>query len=410
MSVWTSKRIGDQARQFASPRFAQLEQAVQARDISRVEAVANAVRKEYLVAHDGLIWAIARALSQAVKLRDTAQGEDIGFQVISQFMGEGDPPQYSQSDYKTRVRQVAAGWHWHATTFRVVEDDDRVSFILEPCGSGMRLVLSGAYLGTDPLELSDTPNRSNFMSKDFPNYCNHCSEMTHLALRGGSTTFLVEGWTDRRRYGGCLQHSYKSLAAVPSEFFQRVALPVPPAKAALGEAAPKRAFGPEELKEIETHPLDRLVGHAKSGNIEAALRAVEECRSGWEDSIHDVAVRWFSIVCSEVQKRYGTDDAASMLKAAAPEIFVHVMRAHNNAPDEVAWAAFWSIQGGLQDVRDAAGGLEYVNALKAVIDPELVDPELFVKCTNQGAESRGWTAAVRLDLDQGHLLHKVRSS
>lgn len=271
----------------------------------------------------------------------------------------------------------------------------------------MRLVLSGAYLGTDPLERSDTPTRSNFMSKDFPNYCNHCSEMTHLALRGGSTTFLVEGWTDRRRYGGCLQHSYKSLAAVPPEFFQRVALPVP-AKSGLGESAPKRVFDPEELKEIETHPLDRLVRDVRSGNIEAALRSVEECRSGWKDAIHDVAVRWFSIVCKEVQQRYGDDDAASMLKAAAPEIFVHVMRAHNNAPDAVAWAAFWSIHGSLHDVRDTAGGLEFVNGLNAVVDPALVDPELFVKCVNQGAASRGWTASVTLDLDEDRLVHRVR--
>ena len=103
---------------------------------------------------------------------------------------------YDAMDIREQVKTAAAGWHWHMTRFRLAEDADKVTFILEPCGSGGRLINEGAYYGTDsrPLSLMPQASAATFGEPDFPIYCNHCSELTAIGLRMGAYGFLMEGW------------------------------------------------------------------------------------------------------------------------------------------------------------------------------------------------------------------------
>jgi len=84
------------------------------------------------------------------------------------------------------VRRIADINHWHMSRFRVIEDEQKVTFLLQPCGSGGRLINEGRYYltGDRPFALMPRASRSTFSMPDFPVYCNHCSEMSRTILTG----------------------------------------------------------------------------------------------------------------------------------------------------------------------------------------------------------------------------------
>lgn len=387
-----------------TPRFDELEHAARRGDLRRVRVAAAAIRREYLPVHDGLIHAVARGLSHVSRVHGSAEAEEFGFAVVQVFSGQGTPPQYRQASLKERVATLAAGWHWHVTTFAIREYDDRITFELEPCGSGMRLILEGAYLGNDALAVSSAPSRSNFMSTSFPSYCNECSQATHLALANGSTTFLVEGWTDRRRYGGCLQHTYKDIALVPDEFYRRVNLPIP--ERSIRTPQHDRLFTPAELDRLQTHPLDLLVQAVAEGHNDEAIRLVRECRRSWAGAIHDVCVRWFSEIWRQARRRYGDPYVQQMTRVAGPEFLGYLGRPFSKAQ----WARFWSIHGGLVGSERLAGGRAFTIEPQALVDPDRVDVGLFVAALNEGIAARGWREAGTFAHRDGLLVHEVPNS
>src|SRR5438034_887776 len=44
---------------------------------------------------------------------------------------------------KDLVQRIADVNHWHMSRFRVLEDDEKITFLLQPCGSGGRLINEG---------------------------------------------------------------------------------------------------------------------------------------------------------------------------------------------------------------------------------------------------------------------------
>ena len=215
------------AEEFARTRFDAIADAIAAGNAGEVRRLGDLARAEYVAVHDGLRDVVGATLDFAARETSPEEGEGVGRRVIERMMGEaGAAPQYAQADLKARVRSIAAGWHWHVTTFDVAEDDDRITFHLDPCGSGGRLELEGRYDGEDGWLRSARPSPSTFMQTGFPAYSNHCAEMTRAGLAAGNATFVVEGW-DARRCGRCVQHTYKRADAVPAETYRRVGLKQP---------------------------------------------------------------------------------------------------------------------------------------------------------------------------------------
>ena len=174
---------------------------------------------EHHSAHDGYRNSVARVLSLILTKWGQAAVEE--FREAHGAWPDFQP--LCDESFRTQVEIVAGVNHMHLSSFRLIEDSSKVTLLYEPCGSGGRLINDGAYYGTReyPLTLMRQPSNSTFGEKDFPVYCNHCSEMTGTILANGGSCFLVEGWTTDHRYGGCRMHVFKSLSAVPDEFFHR---------------------------------------------------------------------------------------------------------------------------------------------------------------------------------------------
>ena len=407
-------KIKELASLFERNRFEQIKQALGTGDVRRVRELAMAVRAEYLPVHDGFRDAAALTLAYLCETYGMQKGEAMGRECIEKAMPGGDPPQYAQADFGDRVRTIAFGWHWHASRFRLTEDDEKVTFHLLPCGSGMRLIQEGYYkkgpfgppevglAGEGRVPRSKLPSKSNFMTKDFPAYCHHCSEMGHISLKNGISTFIVEGWTPLRSQGMCLQHTFKDTSLVPDEFYRRADLPIPHTRDKA--KVDKRFFSPGELHEIETHPLDRLVDRGEKGDINGALESVEECLVGWRDSIHDVYCLWPPLLWCEVHQGFGYEALVNVVRATAPEIFAHIRGANY-----LEWAAFWSIHLRLRRIEQRGQSIEFTVGPESIIVPNVLprDFSWYVDRLNEGIEKRGWKDLGDFKVKNKNLVHRL---
>jgi hypothetical protein len=392
-------------------RFDDLIEAVEAGDSGRARDIAAFLKAEYVIVHDGLRNAVARTLAESIRIAGPEEGEAIGRRVVLDLMGDGEIPQYSQGPIMERLNNIAAGWHWHATEFELVEDPERFTFILGPCGSGMRLIQEGKYQGKRALPLSVRPTLSTFMSTDYPSYCNHCSEMGHAALRFNKAVFIVEGWTPLREQGICLQHTYKDGHFPPDEFYERAGL-APPDRAALNlkVAEPRRWLTDEQLVWIATHPLDRVVQLVESGDLEEAMELVDECLFGWRDAIHDVYRFWLALLWIEVRDSLGYEAMEDVVRTSGYELLA-VMDSGQTPDPASAWREYWRCHLRLNHYQRRQGTGTYRNAVEALVDPCLTeageDAETLVGLISEGLDGDGGDLG-RLFLESGELVHEVR--
>jgi hypothetical protein len=390
--------------EFAHTRFDQIEGAIAAGDAEAVRRLGELARAEYLPVHDGMRDVVGATLDFVARATSPAEGEEVGRRVIERLMGAaGDAPQYTQSDLAERVRAITAGWHWHATRFEVSEDDDKVTFRLDPCGSGMRLEAEGRYDGPDGWLRSTRPSPSTFMQTGFPLYSNHCAEMTRAGLAAGNATFVVEGWRERD-CGVCFQHTYKRVAAVPAETYRRVGLERPESTSTANGQAPTRLFTADELDELATHPLERAARAVDAGDVDAALSSLRECRDAWGIAMHGAYRRWITMLWAEICETLGAEALGPALAATAPELLRH--RRGGGAYD---WAAFWSMHLGLRSVRERDGETEFEVEVAALVEPavESVTEDAFVDGLRRGLAARGWGDAGDFGRSEDVFVHVV---
>lgn len=392
-------------------RFDELIEAVEAGDAGRCRGIAALLKAEYVIVHDGLRNAVARTLAEAIRIAGPEEGEAIGRRVVLDLMGDGEIPQYSQGPIMQRLNNIAAGWHWHATEFELVEDPDRFTFILGPCGSGMRLIQEGMYRGKRALPLSVRPTLSTFMSSDYPSYCNHCSEMGHAALRFNKAVFIVEGWTPLREQGICLQHTYKDGHLPPDEFYHRAGLPLPDrASLEVKTADTRRWLTDEQLVWIATHPLDRVIQLVEGGDREKATELVDECLFGWRDAIHDVYRFWLALLWIEVRNTLGHQAMEDVVRSSGYELLA-VMDPTGSTDPGAAWKEYWRCHLRLNGY-DVTGGVgAFRNAIEALVDPSLTeageDAEALIDLIGEGIAGNGRHLG-RLSVEGDEIVHEVR--
>ena len=93
----------------------------------------------------------------------------------------------SDSDRRAIAQALAATWRAHSTSavgprpgaFEVAEDEEKLTFTMNPCGSGQRLWRNGRY-GPDGWGLTDEAHDWSYGRKGFPLYCTHCAFMNEL--------------------------------------------------------------------------------------------------------------------------------------------------------------------------------------------------------------------------------------
>ncbi len=211
---------------------------------------------EYVWTHDGMRNLNVRMQEAVYAHFGRSEGDRVSDRVY-QRMTDWAFAATDAPAFRDQVETFAMLWQWHRTPVRIVEDDEKVTYVMAPCGSGGRMINAGAYLPSArrPLTVLEEPSFASFGEAHFPNWCAHCAFSNRGYLVRSMPYFLLEGWSDHRRWGGCAAHSYKDIAFVPDEAFARVGVRRP---ANGPSVAPGRVFTDAELVELARPVIDRI--------------------------------------------------------------------------------------------------------------------------------------------------------
>lgn len=356
----------ERPRSEAIPSLLRGRELVQEKDWLGAGQVLSGAGEEYVWAHDGM-----RNLN--VRIQDAAYerfGRDAGDRLADAVYQRMTDWAFAATDtpaFRDQVTTFAMLWQRHRTPVRIVEDAEKVSYIMQPCGSGGRLVNEGAYLPTArrPLSVLEEASFASFSERNFPSWCTHCAFSNRGYLRRSMPYFLLEGWSDHRRWGGCAAHSYKDMAFVPREAFERVGLEAPELTA--GPVEP-RSFSDEELAELARPVEERILEAVARRDAAAALDLIERSWRAWMN-LHDAYRCWYAMWVALLTEQGGVALVDQLVDASAWELVAPVVEAADSG--EERWLQFWSNHTGAVVLEASAHGRRLSVSREALVHAEL---------------------------------------
>ena len=108
----------------------------------------------------------------------------------------------------------------------VEEDDEKFILTMQPCGSGGRLIDSGAYEGPLGYAKLKKPGPHTWGEADLPIYCAHCpwaQEIFPVSEVGEGMQLWIHASPFPKKPGDpCVQYVYKDPKYVPDRYYERV--------------------------------------------------------------------------------------------------------------------------------------------------------------------------------------------
>lgn len=195
-------------------------QAVEAGEKEKAQKLINRMAKEFQGMHD-------LYMNWAADLMDyiyTHHGEEALYQAMRGVVNNYMAPlaeAYGKADFKRQVTMATAGLRGHLAPLEIEEDDEKVTIKMNPCGSGQRLVESGAYEA--PRKLSRLkPHPMTWGLPDFPIYCAHSpiQEMIGIEKIGRPAFACIP--SEPMAKESCKFIIYKDPKAIPEQIYTRV--------------------------------------------------------------------------------------------------------------------------------------------------------------------------------------------
>ena len=196
-------------------------EAIDAGDKNRAKDLAQRMYREFNYLHDGYgIWVTGLqtyiykklgidALEEAEREAHTIEAKTV-FKPIE------------KTDIRSLVEHLAGGLRGHLQPIKIVEDDEKVSLTMQPCGSGERIIQSGGYKPEVGLATVKDPHPITWGKKDFPIYCVHCPVMEMLQIEATGSFGACHIVADPIYHGSCQFVFYKNPADIPEEFYTRI--------------------------------------------------------------------------------------------------------------------------------------------------------------------------------------------
>ena len=169
------------------------------------------------------------------------------------------------------IAHSCSGAGEHGGAFKLVEDEEKFTFILDPCGSGGRLWRKGRYEPPLDLALTSQSYPWSYNRQAFPYYCLHCAFLNEILpyRHLGFITWPVD--PPLFPMDVCKWHLYKDRHAVPEAYYQRFGLTRPQPQS--GKPTTGRPwFTAEQLREIVQPTPERIRDRIIAGDRKGALR------------------------------------------------------------------------------------------------------------------------------------------
>jgi len=199
-----------------------LDKAIDEGDAEKAKKLCHRMYAEWLAMHDLYVRWVASLLSYVY--------DNYGDESLQKALKKSCAAWYKVSyeniakadDFKRKVEMFAMGLRGHLQPIIIEEDDEKVSLKMDPCGSGGRLLLSGAY--EPPLCLSKVKKGQEITlgQADFPIYCCHTPMIEMLQIEWGGELNTVCKVPDDIKDLGCSFLMYKDPNKVPEQYYKRL--------------------------------------------------------------------------------------------------------------------------------------------------------------------------------------------
>ena len=199
-----------------------IDKAIDNGDLQTAKSLNHRMYAEWLSMHDGYVNWITSLLSYIYE----HNGIEAIDEAIRQSCTAWFKPTYEgiekADDFRRKVEMFAMGLRGHLQPIEIKEDDEKVCLTMHPCGSGERLLRSGAYEPPRSYSKIKKPHKLTFGQSDFPIYCCHTPMMEILQMEWtGHPRIVIEVAEDIKK-GGCTYCLYKDPKGVPEKFYSRV--------------------------------------------------------------------------------------------------------------------------------------------------------------------------------------------
>jgi hypothetical protein len=218
----------DQLEAMAKPTMDRAIAALDAGDVDGARAACEAMRHEWGMLHD----LMTESVLGLVTFIQEKLGDDGVAAAWTDTCERGWRRQVEQINKIPRrkvVELLAATWRAHSlsgtgedpASFTIEEDDEKLTFVLHPCGSGGRLVRRGLYEREGYGKTTQAHDWS-FHRKDMPLYCTHCAFMNEsLPIKwAGFPLYPLDPPQDYDK-DPCRWYWYKDPADIPDRFARR---------------------------------------------------------------------------------------------------------------------------------------------------------------------------------------------
>jgi hypothetical protein len=196
-----------------------LKEAIDGGDREKSKELAQRMYEEFNFLHDGYMFWVTGLLTyiynnygidvveKAERFAHTIEGKTV-FKAPENM------------DMRAAIQFAAKGLRGHLQPLEIVEDDEKITLTMKPCGSGERIIEKGGYEAG--LARVKEPHQITWGMKDFPMYCVHCPVMEMLSIEGKGDFGAVRLVSDPMRHGYCHFAFYKDPANIPEKFYKRI--------------------------------------------------------------------------------------------------------------------------------------------------------------------------------------------
>lgn len=200
-----------------------LEEAITAGDTERALRLTRRMLKEFLSIHHlyrewatSLLTFIGKNYGEEVLTKAFEEACAIGWGSVIKAYKEGSP--------KRRAEMMAGALRSHHQDFEMIEDDEKITFIVRNCGSGGQQIRSGAYEPPMNLLRIKTAQPMTQGNSNFPVYCAHAHFVHALFIRLAGAPYFIEAASKNVGYEPCKIYVYKDPENIPYEVYERVGL------------------------------------------------------------------------------------------------------------------------------------------------------------------------------------------
>ncbi len=202
-------------------KLAQLLTLIEQGDVAAATAMNREWYNEALAAHDGMMSRVNGLLSEYYR----AHGSDATLALLQEVMDVTAFDPDGSLPFKEKVEKLVYFTRVHLLPFALSEDEEKVTFMPDPCPSGARLIRAGHYEAPRHAAIVTDAGPATYGMDSLPVYCCHEPAMEISSwLHTGTPVFIVDPPAQGLGVTPCKIYVYKNKEDIPERFYQRLGL------------------------------------------------------------------------------------------------------------------------------------------------------------------------------------------